>query len=85
MTKEEIIRAEADLFFHTVLKSSFLDGVGDDEWLTIEYLMQLHEISEEEAQSLLTFSKSQTINLKGCYGDGSIIFPMWKNQKYKGN
>lgn len=84
MTKEEIIRAEADLFFHTVLKNS-LSGIPEDEWLTVEYLMQLHGLSEDDATSLLIFSKSQTINLKGCYGDGSIIFPIWKSQKYTGN
>lgn len=50
-------------------------GVG----LSIEFLMNLHpDITKNEAVDLMEFAKSRTITLKECYGDGSIIYPIWK-------
>lgn len=53
-----------------------------DELLSVNYLMQVHpNLSEEGANSLLEFAKSHTIRYKECYGDGSIIFPMWNKEQ----
>ena len=42
-------------------------------------LMRLHpELTYSEAESLMEFAKSKTITHEECYGDGSIIYPMWK-------
>ena len=50
-----------------------------NDLITVDYLLRVHpEITTIEAMSLLVFSKSKTIKLQGCYGDGSIIFPLWK-------
>lgn len=51
--------------------------------LNVEYLITKHpELNNQQAESLLRFSKEKTIVYKGCYGDGSIMFPMWeKNVK----
>jgi len=53
-------------------------------FISTEYLIELHpELSKEEAESLYKFSRTQTIRRKECYGDGSIIYPKWK--EYKNN
>lgn len=58
------------------------DNNYQDELLTPFYLKELHPtLSDKEIVSLLEFSKSKTITFKSCYGDGSIIYPMWE----KGN
>lgn len=47
--------------------------------IDIEYLRSWHpELSDEELESLLKFSQGQTISYKECYGDGSIMYPMWE-------
>lgn len=46
-----------------------------------EYLMIMHDLSLKEATDLMAFSLSKTIKYRECYGDGSIIFPMWKEYK----
>lgn len=52
-----------------------------DEELTVAYLLDLHpELTYELASDLLNYSRSQTITLKGCYGNGRIIYPEWKKQ-----
>lgn len=52
-----------------------------EKLLSVEFLMQTHpELSSQEASSLLQFCKDSTINLKGCYGDGGIMYPKWKNK-----
>lgn len=49
-------------------------------FLTPEYLQDMHSISLIEAELLCEFAKSHTIRYKECYGDGSIIFPMWMEE-----
>ncbi len=52
-----------------------------DKQLTTDYLMELHpELNKEEAEDLKQYASSLTIRLKECYGDGSIIYPKWKNK-----
>jgi len=47
--------------------------------LTTKYLISVHpELNKVQAALLLKFSKENTIDLKSCYGDGSIIYPKWK-------
>ena len=42
-------------------------------------LMRIHpELTYNEAEDLMKFAKSKTITHEECYGDGSIIYPMWK-------
>lgn len=51
----------------------------DDELLTINYLMKKHpELSHSEATNLLHFCQKKTISHIGCYGEGSIMLPLWK-------
>ena len=52
------------------------------EKLTVKYLMELHKISKKEAICLQYFAKQKTIRYKECYGDGSIIYPMWEKEQY---
>lgn len=49
-----------------------------DMFISPEYLMDLHKIGKEEATLLWQFSISNTIRYKECYGDGQIIYPMFK-------
>lgn len=50
----------------------------DSELLTAEDLIKIHpELSDFDSINLLEFAKSKTIHHKSCYGDGSIIYPMW--------
>lgn len=42
-----------------------------------EYLQEIHNISLDEAKLLCRFANSHTIRYKSCYGNGSIIYPMW--------
>jgi hypothetical protein len=45
-------------------------------------LMRIHpELTYDEAESLMEFAKSKTIIHEECYGDGSIIYPMWEEAK----
>ena len=46
-------------------------------FITPEYLQQTHRIDIDEARLLCMFANTHTIRYKECYGDGSIIFPMW--------
>ena len=47
-------------------------------------LMQIHpELNYSEAVNLMEFAKSKTITHEECYGDGSIIYPMWKDANYR--
>jgi hypothetical protein len=51
-------------------------------FLTTGDLLRLHpEISIAEAFELLEFAEENTITYKTCYGDGSIICPLWKKEK----
>ena len=51
----------------------------DTDQISERYLMMIHpELSEAEASSLLKFCHDKTIRHKVCYGDGEIMFPMWK-------
>lgn len=55
-----------------------------DPFINVEYLMSLHpELTKEDAESLKEFSNSKTIEYKECYGDGSIMYPRWKQENKK--
>lgn len=55
-------------------------------FISAEYLMLLHpELTKEEAESLKEFSWKRTIQYKECYGDGSIMYPKWKEEKLLSN
>jgi len=48
-------------------------------YISAEYLQGLHpELSIEEAESLNQFARGKTMELRECYGDGSIMYPMWE-------
>lgn len=52
-----------------------------EPFINVEYLMNLHpELTKEDAESLKEFSNSKTIEYKECYGDGSIMYPLWKQE-----
>lgn len=88
--KKAKIAQKAISDFHEALKTlrKFNPALNDlinepveTDLLSWRYLMKLHpELSEQGAISLLEFSTSRTISLKSCYGDGSIIFPMWDKE-----
>lgn len=45
-----------------------------------KHLMNIHKgLTFDEATSLKEFAKSKTIKYKECYGDGRIIYPLWKD------
>lgn len=50
-------------------------------FITPEYLSEMHKIDIQEAILLVRFANSHTIRYKECYGNGSIIFPMWLSEK----
>jgi hypothetical protein len=54
--------------------------------LTVDYVMRKHpELNEEQAKSLVQFSVKHTIRMKECYGDGSIMYPLWKESLKEAN
>jgi len=51
----------------------------DNGILTTDYLMSIHpSLSINEAKSLLDFCNKNTIYHVQCYGEGSIMLPLWK-------
>jgi hypothetical protein len=59
--------------------------MADKEWrdrfLNIKYLMEMHpELTQDEARDLKEFANELTIDLKGCYDKGQIIYPLWKER-----
>lgn len=47
--------------------------------ITETFLLESHpELSPEEAANLREFLVDNTITHKECYGDGSIMYPKWK-------
>lgn len=57
---------------------SFDDPRLDPSLITPMWLMEQHHgLTEDEAELLLLFCWSYTIRFKECYGDGSIMFPLW--------
>lgn len=57
----------------------------NNQYISANYLAQLHGISIDEADLLCQFAKSLTIRYKECYGDGGTIFPLWLNEIQKAN
>lgn len=46
--------------------------------ITSDWLIEKHPIlSKDEAEKYRLFCKSHTIVLKGCYGEGEIMWPLW--------
>lgn len=55
---------------------------GNDEMLNIDIIHEIHpQLNPSQCRSLLEFANSQTIHLRGCYGDGSKIYPQWIKEK----
>ncbi len=53
-------------------------------FISVDYLMGIHpELNREEAESLKEYANSHTIRYKDCYGDGSIMYPRWKESNYR--
>lgn len=53
--------------------------IKEDGLIDIEYLRSWHpELNDEELESLLKFSQENSISYQECYGDGSIIYPLWE-------
>ena len=50
--------------------------------ITPKFLRKMHGISKVESYDLYYFSLSKTIKYRDCYGDGSIIFPMWLKTQF---
>lgn len=68
----------ADAFEVGLLYRVLFKAILEDE-LSIHYLMKRHpSLTSREADDLLIFCKENTITLKECYGDGSIMYPKWK-------
>jgi hypothetical protein len=57
-----------------------------DDLIDVNFLRSLHpELSEYDAFTLMIFCFQRTIAHKECYGDGSIMFPLWvENTFYSG-
>jgi len=72
---ERQIRREAQNFARLMWESMSKDH--PDE-ITSAWLMEKHpELTPEEAEEYRLFCKANTIVFKGCYGDGSIMWPRW--------
>lgn len=74
--QEREIRKAAQAF-----ASSFFENmaVGHPDEITAAWLQEMHpELDAEEAELYRQFCKSQTCVFRGCYGDGSIMWPAWK-------
>ena len=54
---------------------------GHPDELTAPYLAELHGLTAEEAEEYRQFCKAHTITFRGCYGDGSIMWPKWVAHK----
>ena len=68
-----------EAFARACFNRYFVRRYFNEKRISVDFLLELHpELSEQEAISLKEFAKSQTITLKECYGDGSIIYPKWK-------
>ncbi len=62
--------------YEKLIGSSF--NSDSDELLTANTLKKIHPfLTDEQAKSLLDFCNSKTIDHVVCYGNGTIMFPMW--------
>lgn len=53
-------------------------AVGHPDEITSAWLMEVHpSLIAEEAEEYRRFCQRSTIVFKGCYGDGSIMWPKW--------
>lgn len=53
-------------------------AVGHPDEITTEWIMEQHpSLDKEDAEEYRLFCKRSTIVFKGCYGDGSIMWPKW--------
>ena len=70
----------ADEVERRVNKNESISDVSDRN-LNVGDLKEKHpELTLDEALSLLKFCRENTIWLLGCYGDGSIMYPKWREQ-----
>lgn len=53
---------------------------GPSPFISPEYLSGMHNMDIAEATTYFNFCVSQTIRYKQCYGDGSIMIPLWKKE-----
>jgi hypothetical protein len=62
---------------------SCLNKPGPSPFISPEYLSEMHSMDIAEATIYFHFCVSHTIRWKECYGDGSIMIPLWGNEKKK--
>lgn len=76
ITKEDYLKAQKVVDqYREQLEQALVNG----QLLSVPYLMEMHpEINDDQAERLLKFCKEHTIRHKECYGDGSIMYPKWK-------
>jgi hypothetical protein len=54
-------------------------AVGHPDEITAEWLMEQHpELDAEEAEEYRLFCMRNTFVFRGCYGDGSRLWPLWQ-------
>lgn len=71
---DDVVRAARE-FFRTLQEMENGD-------ITAGWLRDKHpELSLEEAEEYRLFCKANTIVYMGCYGDGSIMWPLWQSFK----
>lgn len=55
----------------------------DVPFITPKYLAEMHDMNIEEAKMYYRFCRSHTIRYKECYGNGSIMLPLWAIENEK--
>ena len=76
MNFEDHIRRQARDFATKLFDNM---AVGHPDEITAEWLMTMHpELSAEEAEEYHQFCQRSTIVFRGCYGEGSTMWPRWK-------
>lgn len=75
MNEQQIRNAARDLVTELFDNAA----VGHPDEVTVLWLMQQHpELSADEAEEYRLFCQRNTIVFRGCYGDGSIMWPRWQ-------
>ncbi len=76
---EEMVQEIVEEFLEEVKDFHSRRSTNKDTLLSITHLLILHPLLVPvEAARLLRFCKKHTINYESCYGDGSIMYPKWK-------
>jgi hypothetical protein len=73
------------LDFMKVRPGEILSKDETNDLLTVQWLMELHPMTDTEAINYLKFCHVHTIKHKECYGKGEIMLPLWEAEKAKQN